>query len=283
MNITMKKAFEFTPEVLSAIGSEFEYFIVNGPHYLQRYAETKYNTIASCMVKQLKTLHSAGMKIHYEFSGNTGRKEGEGAWTGIKYFADILKGHITSMGINHKELKEVVAGVKAELDPTVVAIDGDDSYSLYRNAISLAEYLGVDRLYIHGHSTDITVRRNTTREGLETEVHADMHAKQRVVEWLQGEKSGYPTPEKKKPSGLLKREGFTDLMRFAETLADTSGLWGIDKVRFMRDVAVNGFEPPKKRGYSAVIVPVKWIYGETKVTTSSGDITSSTALIQSGL
>ncbi|MDO9028711.1 MAG: ADP-dependent glucokinase/phosphofructokinase, partial [Candidatus Roizmanbacteria bacterium] len=275
--------FEFTPKVLSTIGSEFEYFIINGPHYLQRYPEDKYNNIASKMAEQLRTLHSAGMKIHYEFSGNTGRKEGEGDWTGIKYFADILKGNITSMGINHKELKEVIASIKAELDPTVEVIDGDDSYSIYKNAIALASYLEVNRLYIHGHSTDITVRRNTTREGLETEARADMHAKQRVVEWLQGEKSGYPTPKKRQPSRLLKREGFTDLMKFAETLADNSNVQGIDKIKLMREVAVNGYEPPKKDNYSAVIVPVKWIYGETKVTTSSGDITSSAALIQSGL
>jgi len=275
--------FEFTPKVLSAIGSEFEYFIINGPHYIQRYPEDKYNTIASRMAEQLKALHSGGMKIHYEFSGNTGREEGKGNWTGIKYFADVLKGNITSMGINHKELKEVVASVKAELDPMVEVINGDDSYSIYKNAIALASYLEVDRLYIHGHSTDITVRRNTTREGLETESRADMHAKQRVVEWLQGEKSGYPTPKKRQSSRLLKREGFTDLMNFAETLADNSDVQGIDKVRLMREVAVNGYEPPKEGNYSAVIVPVKWIYGDTKVTTSSGDITSSTALIQSGL
>ena len=173
--------------------------------------------------------------------------------------------------------------IKAELDSSIEVVDNDDPYSIYKNAIALASYLEADRLYIHGHSTDITVRRNTTREGLETEARADMHAKQRVVEWLQGEKSRYPTPKKKQPSRLLKREGFTDLMKFVETLADNSGVQGIDKIKLMREVAVNGYEPPKENNYSAVIVPVKWIYGETKVTTSSGDITSSTALIQSGL
>jgi len=275
--------FEFTPEVLSTIGSEFEYFIINGPHYIQRYPEDKYNTIAPCMAEQLRTLHSAGMKIHYEFSGNTGRKEGEGNWTGIKYFSDVLKGNITSMGINHNELREVVASIKAELDSNIEVVNNDDPYSIYKNAIALASYLKIDRLYIHGHSTDITVRRNTTRKGLETEARADMHAKQRVVEWLLGEKSEYPTPKERQPSRLLKREGFTDLMKFAETLTDNSDVQGINKVKLMREVAVNGYESPKEDGYSAVIVPVKWIYSDTKVTTSSGDITSSTALIQSGL
>jgi len=275
--------FEFTPKVLSTIGSEFEYFIINGPHYIQRYPEDKYNTIAPCMAEQLRSLHSAGMKIHYEFSGSTGREVGKGEWTGIKYFSDVLKGNITSMGINNKELREVVASIKTELDSSIEVVNNDNPYSIYNNAITLASYLEVDRLYIHGHSTDITVRRNTTREGLETEVRADMHAKQRVVEWLLGEKSEYPTPKERQPSRLLKREGFTDLMKFAETLADSSNVQGIDKVKLMRQVAVNGYEPPKEDNYSAVIVPVKWIYGDTKVTTSSGDITSSTALIQSGL
>lgn len=275
--------FEFTPKVLSAIGSEFEYFIINGPHYIQRYTKKKYNTIAPCMTEQLRILHSGGMKIHYEFSGSTGREKGKGKWTGIKYFADVLKGNITSMGINHTELRKVVASVKAELDSSIEVVNNDDPYSIYKNAIALANYLEVDRLYIHGDSTDITVRRNTTREGLETEARADMHAKQRVVEWLLGEKSEYPTPKERQPSRLLKREGFTDLMKFAETLADNSNVQGIEKINLMREVAVNGYEPPKEDNYSAVIVPVKWIYGDTKITTSSGDITSSAALIQSGL
>jgi len=275
--------FEFTPEVLSAIGSEYEYLIINGPHYIQRYSENKYYDVASHMAEQLNTLHSAGIKIHYEFSGNTGRKEGEGNWTGIKYFADVLKGNITSMGINNEEVKKVVASIKEELNPDIEAIYNDEPYSVYKNAIALASYLEIDRLYVHGHSIDITVRRNTTQQGLEAEVRAGMHAKQRVVEWLKGEKSGYPTPKGKKPSRLLKQEGFKDLMKFAEALADNSNLQGIEKVKLMRQVAVNGYEPPKEGSYSAVIVPVKWIYGKTKLTTSSGDITSSTALIQSGL
>lgn len=275
--------FQFTPTVLERIGKMFEYFIINGPHYLQRYPQEKYNTVAAQMEKQLKTLKETGIKIHYEFSGNTTLRKGEGKWTGVSYLGDILKGNIHSMGINHKELREVVTSMKVELDPTIEIAEGDDPYSIYRNAIVLATYLGIDRLYVHGHSTDITIRRNATPDSLETETRADFHAKQRVVEWLRGENSRYPTPSKKLPTRLLKREGFTELMQFAETLADNSGLSGIKKVRLMRDIAVSGCEPPKENGYSAVIVPVKWIYGEVKVTTSSGDITSSTALIQSGL
>jgi len=276
--------FEFTPEVLSAIGSEFEYFVINGPHYIQRYPEDKYNLIASRMSEQLRTLHSGGMKIHYEFSGNTDRKEGEGDWTGIKYFVDVLKGNITSMGINNEELKKVVASIKAEFDPSIDVVYNDDPYSVYKNAITLANFLNLERLYIHGHSVDITVRKNTTQEGLKAEVLANMHAKQRVVEWLKGEKSEYPTPDKRRLSRLLKREGYVDLMRFAEALAENSDVQNInDKIRLMLEVVINGYEPPKEDGYSAVIIPVKWIYGKTKVTTSSGDITSIVALMQSGL
>lgn len=276
--------FEFTPEVLSKIGKDFEYFIINGPHYLQRYPKDKYNYVAPLMREQLAILKAAGMIIHYEFSGSTCRKVKEGRWAGIRYFVGVLRGNITSMGINHKELKEVVASLKTELGQKIEVAEGDDAYSNYRNAVTLANYLGLDRLYVHGHSTDVTIRRNSSPEELKIEVRADMHAKHRVVQWLKGEKSKFPTPEKRRPARNLKVEGYVELMDFAEKMAEDSGTTVIEKVRRMRDLAIKGYDQAKEEeGYSVVVVPVKGIYGDIEVTTSAGDITSSSAFIQSGL
>ncbi|OGG11835.1 hypothetical protein A2Z00_01490 [Candidatus Gottesmanbacteria bacterium RBG_13_45_10] len=281
--IDFEPLFFFTPPVLEEVGRQMRYFIINGPHYLQRYKKDKYDRIAPRLHTQLQTLQQEGVKIHFEFSGDTGRKTGAGEWTGIRYFKDVLRGTVASMGINHTELRDVVRSIHDDLDPAIEATAEESPYALYRNAVALATYLGLDRLHVHGHSIDITLRRNTSVEGLKKEQHATFHAKQRVGEWLLGQKSQYPTPKKRQQSPLLKREGFVDLMKLAEQLAEASGLEGVDKIRYMRDVAVNGFEFPKAEGYSAVIMPGKWIYVPVEVTTSAGDTISAAAFAQSGL
>ena len=263
--------FEFTDDILRQIGRDYQYFIINGPHYLQRFDPKKYEEIAPKMRHQLEKLREEGVKTHFEFSGNTSQ---------VRYLYDVIQGNIASMGINHTEVAPLASSMQKGFDESMMVTDGRDMYSTYLNALEIAKSLGLERLYVHGHNIDFTLRRNPAEGDLEAEQRANLHAKQRVTEWLKGEESSYPTSPSKKPMPLLKREGYEEMIRFAEKMAEDLGLHGLENLKFVRDSMEDG-RADAKYGYTVVFMPVKWIYGETKVTTSSGDITSSSAYIQS--
>lgn len=278
----------FSPILLGKIAKHFEYFFTTGPNSLQRFSKEKYDEIAPKMADELRILKTLGVKVLYEFSGST---------TGVQYFKDVLRGNISSISINHdRELIEVIRSIKNEIEPDIAFVDDNSPYGIYKNAVALGKYLGVERVHVHGHNSDIVIRLNASTQDLENEVNGLFYAKQRVTEWIQGKESRQITPPKELPMALLKREGYEDILQFADDLAEalpdespyfTLGKYSlyhrninIDEARaeLRHSIFKKGYYK-KNGGYSVVMVPVKWVYDEAKITTSSGDIISMIAAI----
>lgn len=274
----------FSPQALEKIGKEFEYFFATGPYYLQRLSGAKYDEISTKMIEQLKILKSAGVKILIEFSGNAAN---------VKYFPDVLKGNIHSLSMNDdKELRDIVNSIKTNIDPNIEVDNGNGIYANYKNAIALADYLGLERLHVHGQNSDITVRKNASEKDLNDEARALMFSKQRVTEWIQGKPSMQITPEDELPTRILKYEGYCDVLKLASALKNElfpqSNPPSKDivsaRAKLLYSFIKKGYYK-NEGGYSVVVIPNKWIYDRNKVliTTSAGDITAITAAVHSGL
>ena len=261
---------------LKQIASKYEYIIINGIQYLQKYSPELYQQTVLQITKQLNILKSFGVKTHYEISGNTTGR--------LSYLKDVVKGKFNSMGTGHEELYEVVSELQ-KMGEIPEIYQGKDAYSIYQNAVALASYLELDRLYVHGHSVDLVVRKGITQnEQLETEVRAMYHTKQRVVEWLTGQESTQKTPKDRKLSPELKREGLEELAEFGRQVTANLNTSYKDRARVLKQIYSNGYyRQAELNKYSFAIIPVKWIYIGIKDATSIGDIGSYGNFVQSGL
>lgn len=294
--IKTEPTLQFSDEILKKIGKDgekFEYFFTTSPSYLQRYKGDEYKVLSNKLSEQLKILKDNGVKILYEFSGNT---------ADIRFLTDVLKGNISSFSLNDSELKQLIVAIKKNGFDIKVE-QGDDPLTVCNSALALANYLEVDRLHIHGHDLDFTVRKDASEEALKMEVKALMYAKQRVTEWIQGKASLPITPEKDKPSRFLKRTAFIDFLKFSDDLArqiypdeDVGVLISTSTVETRRAQLMYNFIKNAyykvDHGYSIVVIPNKWIYpvydeenktSKSTVTTSSGDIVSILAALHSGI
>lgn len=282
----------FSTEVLKKIGLEFDYLFVTTPRYLNDLSKEQYDIIAPKMAEEFRILKETGVKIIYEFSGNV---------SNVNIIRDVLKGKISSMSINDdRELFDVVANLKKnnELDPNTEIFNDQTPIAVYKNALVLAKYLDLERLHIHGHNSDITIRKNASDADLEREVEALLHAKLRVTQWIQEKESKQITPPEDILTPLLRLEGFTDVLNFSRALVkdifpdslylkktdDHKKEVLINRAKLIPNIVLNGYYRNKKNGdYSVAIIPVKWVYNDMKVTTSSGDVIGVEAALRSGL
>ncbi len=264
---------------LKQVASQYEYIIINGIQYLQKYPSELYQQIVPQITKQLDILKSFGVKTHYEISGDTKSK--------LAYLKDVVKGRFSSMGTGHEELCEVVSELQkiGEIPHYIKIYKSSDAYSIYQNAIALASYLKLDRLYVHGHSVDLVVRKGITEDKqLETEVKAMYHTKQRVVEWLTGQESTTETPKERKLSPELKREGIEELAEFGRQITANLNTSYKNGAKVLKQIYSHGYyRQIESNKYSFAIIPVKWIYIGIKDATSIGDIGSYGDFVQSGL
>lgn len=266
---------KFSDEILNDIGNKFEYFFTTAPTYLQGYTDNEYVKYSQELSRQFQLLRSKGVKILYEFAGNTAKN--------ISFLRDVLKGNISSFSLNDGELETLIDAINRDVHIDINVKKGKDPLTIYNNALELAKYLEVDRVHVHGHNFDISVRKNATDEEMKNEVSALMHAKQRVTEWIRGKVSVKKTPEVDKTSRLLKREGYIDFLKFTEKLAENTFPEHNSETYFKRiklkyNLQNNCFYKADNE-YSVAIIPTKWIYDEALVTTSSGDIMAIVAAI----
>lgn len=264
--IKTEPVLKLTDKQLNFIGDKYDYFFTTAPNYLQRYSGEEYVRYAEILSRQFKILKNKGVKILYEFSGSTLRN--------TSFLADVLKGNIVSFSLNDGELNQLIKAINRDNKIGIDVHEGNDPLTIYENALALAKYLEVDRLHVHGHNLDISVRKNATRKELEKEVSALFHAKQRVTEWIRGKQSHEKTPRSDQTSRLLKSEGFANILKFADDLAKQ--LFPSDNKSTERNKLKNDIRQKCyyhiQNGYSIVVIPTKWIYDEAKITTSSGDI-----------
>jgi len=273
--ISLDPVLQFTDKELEAIGDKFEFFFTTVPTYLQRYEGNEYNQYAMILSNQFKILKNKGVKILYEFSGNPSKN--------VRFLKDVLKGNISSFSLNNQELGQLVEAIIIDDHLQIKVEKGNDPLTVYNNAMILAKYLEVDRLHVHDHNLDISIRKNATEEDMKREQSAVMHAKQRVIEWIRGKISVEKTPKKEQSSKLLKREGFIHFIKFSEELAqqiypDYNENTYMNRARLKHELRNNGYCKVDDE-YSVSVVPTKWIYDEALVTTSSGDIIAIVAAI----
>jgi len=274
--IDLDPTLQFNDKELEAIGDKFKFFFTTAPSYLQRYNAPEYDKHANRLAYQFKILKNKGVKILYEFSGNTSKN--------VRFLKDVVKGNISSFSLNDQELENLIEAINRDDGLGIKVKKGKDPLTVYNNALILAWYLEADRLHVHGHNIDISIRKNATDEDMKREQSAVMHAKQRVTEWIRGKKSIEKTPKKEQLSKLLKREGFIDFLKFSEQLAQqTYPKYNentyMQRARLKYKLRNNGYYRIDDE-YSVSVVPTKWIYDEALVTTSSGDIMAIIAAVQ---
>jgi ADP-dependent phosphofructokinase/glucokinase len=284
----------FPKDILDAACKRMKAVIVHGVHYLQNYPEKDYKTLSAQMYEQMATLQKHHVRTHYEFSGRTGVQD-------IRYLTDVMQDTLYSMGINDGELPKLAVSIRkiTHEDPSY-SEDDPIEYQLYQDALCVATYLSLDRLYMHGEYFDITIRKNGDDMGLSTRVftkseremndilereqRASFIAKQRVREWLQAIPLRPITPKKDLPTRFLRQRGYDAMVRLLFRL--TPRELDMDELTHMRrfkQIAEQGYIYLPLERYSCVITPNKWIYDQDliKQTTSAGDTTSSVNFIHS--
>jgi len=258
--------------ILNEIARKYPVLILNGPHYIPEYEPDEASKVKNLMLGQLLVLRSERVTIHYEFTGKTDPKS-------LQYLHTIIRDTVQSIGINDAELGQIVRN----LDLTSTKQVG--LFGLYEDGKALAEYLGLDRLYVHTHDVDITLRKITSiaepKRILEREIEAILFAKKAVTEHMKGpfDKQAFETRMLTPQSRLLKRQAFQKMFEFLEQLADLEIKRSLlERLEFIKDVALNGYYIPRgRKGYALVFSPIKWLYGdaaERSTTTSVGDVTS---------
>jgi len=278
--VNILPTFKCSDAELKQIASQYEYIILNGIQYLQKYPTELYQQTSTQIARQLDIIKSLGVKTHYEISGDTKGK--------LQYLFDVVKGRITSMGIGHEELFDVVSAIQemGMISPDIKIYEGTDGDSICENAKILAKCLNLDRLYVHGHSLDLVVRKGITRdEQLETEVKAMFQAKQRVFEWLTGQESTPTTPEDRKITPDLKEEGFEEFAKLGRHITAGLDIDNKSKAKILKQFYDKGFYRQPEEEYSVAAIPVKWINDKNQIkgATSVGDIGSYDDFIQSGI
>lgn len=273
--INLDPTLQFSDKELEAIGDKFKFFFTTAFTYLQRYDGSEYQRYATKLSDQINILKDKGVKILYEFSGNTSKN--------VRFLKDVLKGNISSFSLNDEELENLVEAINRDDHLDIKVEKGKDPLTVYNNALILAKYLEVDRLHVHGHNIDVSIRKNATDADMKQEQSAVMHAKQRVTQWIRGKVSVEKTPKEEQLSKLLKREGFIDFLKFSEELAEQTypeynKNTYMDRARLKYKLRNNGYYKVDDK-YSVSVVPTKWIYDEALITTSSGDIIAIVAAI----
>ncbi len=268
-NMDTDPILNFTDDQLKMIAQNYDYFFATDPNQLQRIPQDRYSEISKKMVEQFKILRSSGkLKILFEFSGK---------FEDLKFFRDVLKGNIDSFSINDEEFGKITKNLHEELGLELSKSD-DKIIAFYENAFTLAKYLEVERLHIHGQDIDISIRKNATTEKMKREVLALGYGKLRVVQWLLDRKITPDASDNTPLTNALKVEGIYKIIQLSNFLHNNNN---DGMIHFL----TNGFCKIDDE-YSLAALPVKWIYpgGDPIVrTVSAGDTNAGTAVIQSGL
>lgn len=264
--IPAKPILDFSDQQLAVIGKMSDVFITTTPSYLQRCEPKDYPEMSKILAKQFDILKDSGVKIIYEFSGNT---------TNINFLEDVIKGRVASFSLNDDELNELT---QSAIKNGYIE-NGKKEMSTFDKAFAIAKWLQVERLHVHGHNIDISIRKNPSEDDMMQEVRALMHAKQRVIEWIKGQKSVIQTPPEDRLSEFLKVEGYRQLLFLANELSEKAKNDNtVLESKLIYQLLTNNYCQVNNE-YWVAAIPVKWLYDIAKRTTSSGDIISSVAAI----
>jgi ADP-dependent phosphofructokinase/glucokinase len=285
----------FPDAVFEAIcNSDIQSVIIGGSNNLQKMKGERYDRVSKKLQEQLQELRRLGKPTHYELSGDP---------KNIQYLKDTMKDTLYSLGVNSDELPLLADSIRVEQGLAIKYPQDPHPQpgDLYDDALVVAEYLNLDRLYMHGHEFDLTLRKNTefaTGENepsripetemnkiLHIEQQASFYAKQRILERLQDKKSTVITSKNDLPTKFLRLEGFTALFAVSWYIAKQHYPKTADRFlrkKMMSQIAQNGFAFENDRTYSVAIAPNKWIYKQENIsnTTGSGAVTSSTNWLQ---
>lgn len=258
----IKPLLNCTDQQITTVAENYDYFFSTDPNQLQKIPKAEYPEIAKRMADQFKLLHSSGkIKIFYEFSGK---------FKNLAFFKDVLKGNIDSFSINDEEFEQITTNLQAELGIEFIS-NPDKTIQIYENALILAKYLEVERLHIHGHDIDISVRKSTNENIMKQEASALAFGKLKTLQWLLGKDKQF-----KPNTNLLKIKGIEMMYKLSQYING-------DKSVEIKSLFEKGFQKIDDE-YSVAILPVKWIYkGGDKIvqSISAGDTDAGTSVVHS--
>jgi ADP-dependent phosphofructokinase/glucokinase len=270
---------------LKKIGEKFKKVIFNGLHYLKK---EDFET----MRKQIDGVKVGGAITHVELSGiNSADLES------LKYMSEVLMGRVDSMAFNDGETVTVLNALQKHLPQAKdVRVDlGEGSEAQMENGIQIAKLLGLRRLHIHGQDFDVILRQDASEADLQSEVVGGMWQKYQIYKKLTGES----VQDRDVPPNL-KKEAMLELMKYAAKFTAGLGVERLNEImaqektspeeidecmyEMIESMALNGhIRNQTKGGYSIVLLPPKWIYGERKIyPTGAGDTASGNQFAYSG-
>lgn len=261
---------------LKTIPGNYDLVFINGIQYIAGYKELVYQKAANVLRLQLEALNPerlAGgrtdVRIHVEFSGSV---------KDVQYMYDVLRGRITSFGINEQELMDVVKNLHNLYPQDIMFVEGNTIHAYYQNAHALASFLGVDRFFLHGPDCYLTLVKN---QGTQEEIEQKLEIEQAAA-WKANRKVlNLLTAQELQLTPLLKKEGFDMLMDFGLAIAKEiePNPWAeYTHYQIAKEIVAKGYYYYERNGYSVVITPIKWLYdqGLIKGATGAGDTTSLT-------
>jgi hypothetical protein len=266
---------------LRRIADRYRYVILSGigpgTFDLSDTADPLQQLIAEEVAAQLRVLADAGATLHLEVSGSVGRHQR------IAPLAEALGGVVRSLGLNDAELIQMT-----DMADFQVALEAGHSemYRRYQRALTLAERLSLERLYVHGNDADLILRRDGSPGAMRDEVAADLFAKGVVVLSVL-QRSGPAWQERaRRLSPVLLWHGFEALISLA---SDLSAERHPDlEQAYQRQLEVTldaGYAlAPRLGGYAVAVVPVMWPSLPYSVHPGgAGDICSSVSLVYAGI
>ena len=267
-------------ELLRRIAERYHYLVLSGlgPGSFDLFdaAGPLPQLIAREVAAQLHILARAGATLHLEVSGSLGRHQR------IAPLAEALGGSVRSLGLNDVELAQMT-----DMADFQVALEAGRSemYGRYRRALTLAERLSLDRLYVHGNDADLILRRHGSPGVMRGEVVADLFAKGVVVLSVL-QRSGPAWQERaRRLSPVLLWRGFEALISLASDLAAESHPDDGEAYRRQLEATLDaGYALAPERGeYAVAVVPVMWpVLPRSIHPGGAGDVCSSVSLVYTG-
>ena len=268
---------------LKTIGESFKKVIFNGLHYVKP-------DQFELMKTQINGVKSGGALTHAELSGISSD------FSKLAYMTGVLKDTVDSMAFNDGETILVLKALKQHLgaDGEGIVVDNNEgSEAQVKNGMVITEKLGLKRLHIHGQNFDVILRKDASAEDLRAEVVGGMWQKYQIYKKLTGE------PSEADVAPNLKQEAIVEMMSFAakftagmdsKTITGFSGKKNVEPdeggkiaAELIKSLVEDGYVQ-NKGGYSIILLPPKWIYGDRKLyPTGAGDTASGNQFVYSGM
>jgi ADP-dependent phosphofructokinase/glucokinase len=241
--------------LLYKLGYILDGFLCSGIHYLENDSEEM-----SQLALEIEILKQTETNIHLEFSGSTSE---------LEWINKIVKDQIPSFGVGDEELISVNLNLKIDSYPRDPVCP---SFSNYKNAVSLYNYLKLERLHVHAHDIDMVFRKKTDNakrniEYMNQEIIAVLFAKYLVaVHVIQQNPNLQDELDR-----LLKENSYYELINLAKHLFPKSRT----KARTFINTSIHN---EQENPFIVAFIPSKWP-DKVKITTSAGDLISAVSYV----